>query len=163
MKTIGFFAAVSLSLLLAAPGRLIAQEKHPEHPKSSKQPEHPTDKKQAVLTKADLSEAIKNWAQKEAAGNDGWVKIEDPVEHKILQLKLQKVHEDRLSRVKPEVYFACADFVEKDGTTYDIDVFMEGKTKDDLKYSDVTVHKVDGKPRYTWFEENGTWKKKPAA
>jgi hypothetical protein len=153
----------SLALLLLAPGRLAAQEKHPEHPKSSKQPEHPTEKKQAGLTKAELAAAITGWVEKEAASNDGWFKVEDPVAHKALQLKLQKVHEDRLSQVKPDVYFACADFVEKDGTKYDIDVFMEGKAKEDLRETEVSVHKVNGKERYTWVEENGTWKKKPAA
>ena len=154
--------STSLALLLLAPGRLVAQEKHPEHPKS-KGSEHPTEKKQAGLSKSDLAGAIKSWAEKEAAGNGGWLKVDDPVQHKTLELKLEKVHEDRLSQVKPDVYFACADFVEKDGTKYDIDVFMQGKSKDDLQETEVSVHKVNGKERYTWFEDNGTWKKKPTA
>jgi hypothetical protein len=154
-----FLTTAPLALLLIAPGRLAAQEKHPEHPKS-KQQEHPTDKKQAGLTKAELGAAIKTWVEKEAARNDGWLSVEDPVAQKTLQLKLEKVHDDRLSRVAPDVYFACADFVEKDGTRYDIDIFMQGKTKDDLQNTEVTVHKVNGKERYTWLEENGTWKKK---
>lgn len=153
------FAAASLPLLLITSGLLVAQEKTPEHPKQS---EHPTDKKQAGLTKADLGAAIKTWAEREAARNDGWLKVDDPVQKKTLQLKLEKVHDDRLSQVKPDEYFACADFVEKDGTKYDIDIFMQGKTKDELKNTEVSVHKVNGKERYTWFEENGTWKKKPA-
>jgi hypothetical protein len=155
-----FFTAAPVALLLIAPGRLAAQEKHPEHPK---QAEHPTDKKQAGLTKAELAGAIKTWVEKEAALKDGWLEVEDPVQQKTLQLKLEKVHENRLSQVRPNVYFACADFVAKDGTKYDIDVFMEGKTKDDLKETKVSVHKVNGKERYSWYEENGVWKKKPAA
>lgn len=159
MNVRGFLAAVSLPLLLIASGQVVAQE-HPEHPKSSKKPEHPTDKKQAGLTKADLAAAIKTWTEKEAARNDGSLRVQDPVAQKTLQLKLEKVHDDRLSQVKPDAYFACADFVEKDGTKYDIDIFMEGKTKDNLQNTEVSVHKVNGKERYTWFEENGTWKKK---
>jgi len=159
MNVRGFLAAASLPLLLIASGRLIAQEKHPEHPKKS---EHPTDKKQTGLTKADLAAAIKTWTEKEAARNDGWLKVDDPVQQKTLQLKLEKVHDDRLSQIKPDTYFACADFVEKDGTKYDIDIFMQGKTKSDLQNTEVSVHKVNGKERYTWFEENGVWKKKPA-
>jgi hypothetical protein len=155
MNVKGILAAASLPLLLLVSGRLVAQEKHPEHPKS-------TEKKEAGLTKADLSAAIKSWVEKEAAKNGGWLQVDDPVQHKTLQLKLEKVHEERLSQVRPDVYFACADFVEKDGTKYDIDVFMQGKTKDDLRETEVTVHKVNGTPRYTWFEENGMWKKKPA-
>ena len=160
MNVKGFLAAASASLFLIASGRLAAQEKHPEHPKKS---EHPADKKQTGLTKAELAAAIKTWVEKEGAGNDGWLKVDDPVAGKTLQLKLEKVHDDRLSQVGPQVYFACADFAEKDGTKYDIDVFMQGKSKDDLRETEVSVHKVNGKERYTWFEENGTWKKKPAA
>jgi hypothetical protein len=156
-----FLTTAPLALLLIAPGRLAAQEKHPEHPKS-KQQEHPTDKKQVGLTKAELGAAIKTWVEKEAARNDGWLRVQDPVAQKTLQLKLEEVHDDRLSQVQPDVYFACADFVEKDGTKYDIDIFMQGKTKDDLQNTEVTVHKVNGKERYTWYEENGIWKKKPA-
>ncbi len=155
MNVRGFLAAASLPLLLIAPGRLAAQE-HPEHPK-----EHPTDKKQAGLSKTDLAAAIRTWVDKQASASGGWLKVDDPVQQKTLQLKLEKVHDDRLSQVKPDVYFACADFVEKDGTRYDIDVFMQGKTKGDLQNTEVSVHKVNGKPRYTWFEENGMWKKKP--
>jgi hypothetical protein len=159
MKVRGFLAAASASLFLIASGQMVAQEKHPEHPKK----EHPTDKKQAGLTKAELAAAIRTWVEKEAARNDGWLKVDDPVAGKTLQLKLEKVHDDRLSQVGPNTYFACADFVEKDGTKYDIDVFMQGKTKDDLKETEVSVHKLNGKERYNWFEEDGTWKKKPAA
>ncbi|HEY3123817.1 MAG TPA: hypothetical protein VGK70_07105 [Thermoanaerobaculia bacterium] len=57
-----YLTTASLALLLIAPGRLAAQEKHPEHPKS-KQQEHPTDKKQAGLTKAELGAAIKTWVE----------------------------------------------------------------------------------------------------
>src|SRR6266849_70284 len=160
MNVKGPLAALYVSLFLIASGQTVAQEKHPEHPKKS---EHPKDKKQAGLTKADLGAAIKTWTEKEATRNDGWLKVEDPVQHKTLELKLEKVHDDRLSQVGPDVYFACADFVEKDGTKYDIDVFMQGKAKDDLRETEVSVHKVNGKERYTWFEESGTWKKKPAA
>src|SRR5260370_40729490 len=110
MKVKGLFAATSALLFLIASGRMVAQEKHPEQLKKS---EHPADKNQAGLTKTDLAAAIKTWAEKEAARNDGWLKLEDPVQQKTLQLKLDKVHDDRLSQVKPGVYFACADFVEK--------------------------------------------------
>ena len=160
MKVKGFLAAASASLFLIASGQIVAQEKHPEHPKKS---EHPTDKKQAGLTKAELAAAIKTWTENESARNGGWLKVEDPVQNKTLELKLEKVHDDRLSQISPDTYFACADFVEKDGTKYDIDIFMQGKTKDDLRKTEVSVHKVNGKERYTWFEENGVWKKKPAA
>ncbi len=159
MRVKGFLVAAAASLALIVSGQMIAQEKHPEHPKK----EHPTDKKQAGMTKTDLAAAIRTWVEKESAANGGWLKVEDPIEHKTLDLKLEKVHDERLSQVGPNLYFACADFLEKNGTKYDIDVFMQGKNKDDLKETEVSVHKVNGKERYTWFEEDGIWKKKPAA
>ena len=156
MKVKEFLVAVSVSLFLIASVQMVAQEKHPEHPKN----EHLADKKQAGLGKTDLAAAIRTWVDQKAAANGGWLSVDDPVQHKTLQLKLEKVHDDKLAQVKPDEYFACADFVEKDGTKYDIDIFMQGKTKDDLKETEVSVHKVNGKERYTWFEENGVWKKK---
>lgn len=151
MKLRRLLAVSSLPLFLIASVKAVAQE-HPEHPKS---------KKEATgVSKTDLAAAIREWAEKGAAANGGWLKVDDPVQGKTLQLKLEKVHEERLAQVKPNEYFACADFVEKDGTKYDIDVFMQGKTKADLKETEVSVHKVNGKERYTWFEENGLWKKK---
>lgn len=155
MKVGRWLVAASVPLILGASQEATAQEKHPEHPKK----EHP-EGKQAGISKADLASSIKAWVEKESAANGGWLTVEDPVQNKTLQLKLDKVHDDKLAQVKPDEYFACADFVEKDGTKYDIDVFMQGKTKADLKETEVTVHKVNGKERYTWFEENGIWKKK---
>jgi hypothetical protein len=159
MKVRTLLVAFAASLLLIASRQTVAQEKPPEHPKK----EHPTDKKQVGLSKTDLAAGIRTWVDKESAANGGWLKVEDPVQHKTLELKLEKVHDDRLSQVGPDRYFACADFTGKDGMKYDIDVFMDGKTKDDLKETEVSVHKINGKERYSWFEENGTWKKKPAA
>jgi len=156
MRVKRLLVAAVASLALIASGQMIAQEKHPEHPKK----EHPTDKKQAGLSKTDLAAAVRTWVERESAANGGSLKVEDPIERKTLNLKLEKVHDERLSQVGPNLYFACADFVEKDGTKYDIDVFMTGKTKDDLKETEVSVHKVNGKERYTWYEDNGTWKKK---
>jgi hypothetical protein len=39
---------------------------------------------------------------------------------------------------------------------------MEGPDKEHLTTTEVTVHKKDGKARYTWHEEGGLWKKKQA-
>lgn len=45
-------------------------------------------------------------------------------------------------------------------TPSDIDIFMEGTSEDDLKPTEKIVHKVNGEPRYTWYEEDGIWKRK---
>ena len=80
---------------------------------------------------------------------------------KPLALVLEKVHKNRLSKVGPSVYFACADFKTPEGKVYDLDVFMNGWDKHHIKVSEITVHKESGKERYTWYEEDGLWKKKP--
>lgn len=81
----------------------------------------------------------------------------------MLKLKLDRVHRERLSRVGENTYFACADFITPDGKVYDLDVFMEGTDKDNMKFSKFTIHKEAGKERYTWYEEGGLWKQKLVA
>src|SRR5947207_3510890 len=77
---------------------------------------------------------------------------------KDLALDLIKVHDDRLSGLGGGKYFACVDMKATNGTTYDIDFFMSGKPGD-MKVTDTSVHKVNGKPLYSWKEEGGVWKK----
>jgi len=77
-----------------------------------------------------------------------------------LELELIKIHKDKLAGLGDDTYFVCADFKATDGNTYDIDIFMQGKSKDDLKPTEKIVHKINGKPRYKWYEEGGIWKRK---
>ncbi len=142
--------AVSVFLTPALPLR--AQE-HPEHPKKASE-EHPQDAKK---TKADISTGIKkNIASESKKASDGKFHVNH--EGKDLALDLLKVHDDRLSGLGDGKYFACVDMKAADGTTYDIDFFMSGKPGD-MKVTDTSVHKVNGKPLYNWKEEGGVWKK----
>jgi len=61
-----------------------------------------------------------------------------------------------------DTYFACADLKNADGHMYDLDVFMSGPDKDHLAVTEVSVHKKDGKERYTWAQKGGVWKKEPS-
>ena len=150
-----FGLAAGLVLILSA--RFLAQE----HPK-----EHPTAKKEqkktgADVTVADMAKAIKNYVNKDTELKGGYFLIYDPVNKKTLELTLEKVHEEKLSRVGEELYFACSDFKATDGQTYDLDFFMKGgKLK--LDVSEVSIHKEAGQPRYGWVQQNGLWKKKPS-
>ena len=72
-----------------------------------------------------------------------------------------KVHDDRLAQVGDDTFFACTDLKGKDGSMYDLDFFMNGKSADDLRVTQVSVHKKDGVPRYDWKEEGGIWKQIP--
>jgi len=79
---------------------------------------------------------------------------------KDLALDLVKVHDDRLSDLGGGKYFACVDMKATDnGKTYDIDFFLTGQPGS-MKVTETSVHKVNGKPLYSWKEEGGIWKKK---
>ena len=121
-------------------------------------PEHPTDKKVAKkgYTVDDLDKAIR--AAIAAKETNGIYQLKDG--DKTWDLKLDKVHRERLARIDETTYFACTDFQSSDNHTVDIDFFM----KDDggkLVMTDATLHKVDGKPRYNWKEKDGYWVRVP--
>ncbi len=139
--------------VVAAPA--VAQE-HPEHPTEQ------AEKMPPPITKDALAHAIRAHVNKVAQDHDGAYPLQDPETGQALQLKLEKVHKERLARTAPDTYFACVDFDAPDGTTYDVDFFMKGTQANDLAFQKFSIHKVNGEPRYTWYEEDGTWKTKPA-
>ena len=78
-----------------------------------------------------------------------------------LALDLIKVHDDRLANLGGGRYFACVDMKATDGKTYDIDFFLTG-SPGNMKVTETSVHKINGKPLYNWKEEGGVWKKAKA-
>lgn len=153
--------ALASTLILGFPAMSAAQEEHPEeqeHPEETEE-EHPEGREHADLTVDELADAIAGYVE-ERAGDDGYMTIEDPEAGEEIDLRLDKVHRERLSKVAPHTYFACADFVTREGVVYDLDVFMKGTDAEALEFHDLSIHKVAGEPRYTWYEEDGTWKKK---
>ena len=72
----------------------------------------------------------------------------------------EQVQKERLCRGGEQTYFDGADWRGEDGVVYDLDFFMKGKAKDSLAFTEVSVHKQDGKARYSWFEKDGLWYKK---
>ena len=156
---------ISVGLLVFLAGTLGGGALAQEHPKGEHPKEHPKEHAKpgetVGLTKDELAEAITAWVASESKKSGGMMEVKDPAEDKTLQLTLVKVHRERLASIAPETYFACADFSAKDGTTYDLDIFMKGPDKDHLTSTEVSVHKKNGKERYNWYEEGGVWKKKP--
>ena len=166
-------------LTIATAGRLFAQE-HPkgkdEHPKggattttASEHPEHPEggeaksgESGAKKFSIDELESAItRDVAVKEKAGG-GYLSLNDKVTQKTWLLKLDHVHRERLSQLDPHTYFACSDFKSKDGQLVDVD-FFEKEKDGKLEMSDMTIHKVDGKPRYGWEEKSGFWERVPAS
>lgn len=159
-------ALTAVMLLTLAPMTSRAQE-HPEHPKSGagQQPKQEgkaaaeQPKKAAVreYTVEDMGKAIDDYIRVDSTLKGGFLLV-DPKTSKVLQLKLVKIHKDKLAEVGEGLYFACSDFQATDGNTYDLDFFMKEGT-DQLEVSEIAVHKVNGKPRYNWQEKDGLWTK----
>lgn len=147
-KTVMAIGLIAIVVMLSGQG--CGKKEHPEHP----------DGASAELTKDQLADAVEKYVAEKSAENAGVFVIVDPKTNATLELVLDKVHRQRLSKVGEGKYFACADFTTNDGKVYDLDVFMEGDDKDSLVFSEFSVHKEDGVERYTWFEEDGVWKKK---
>ena len=149
----------AITLFFTPAVALYAQE-HPEHPK--KTTEHP--KKggaEKQVSTADISAGIKkniDADSKKSADSKFHVKYES----QDLALDLIRVHDDRLSDLGGGKYFACVDMKGTDGKTYDIDFFLTGQPGE-MKVTDTSVHKIDGKPLYDWKEDNGKWHRVPAS
>jgi hypothetical protein len=138
--------------LIFTPALQVFAQEHPEHPKKKGGGEK--------VTTAEISAGIKKHITSESK-NSSDQKFHVTHEGKDLALDLIKVHDDRLSALGDGKYFACVDMKATDGTTYDIDFFMAGKPGD-MKVTETSVHKVNGKPLYNWKEEGGLWKKTSA-
>ena len=121
-------------------------------------PEHPANQKAKDFSVNDLESAIK--ADIAAKSKDGVFKLEDPELKKTWDLTLDHVHKERLSKLNADTYFACVDMKDPNGKVIDVDFFLK-TNGDKLDMTDTTVHKIEGKPRYNWKEENGYWKRVP--
>ena len=126
---------------------------HPEHP------EHPTTKKEPKLTIEALAISIGNYIQNDVNLKGGFF-VYDKDKKELLTLTLTKIHKERLSNIGGDTYFACADFSASNGNIYDLDIFMTGKSQDNLVVTEINVHKENGKARYYWENQKGIWVKK---
>jgi hypothetical protein len=158
-----FIIATAVALFFSPAMSSFAQE-HPEHPtkkeetKKGEHAEHPKKgSEEKKVTKSEISTGIKKHISSESQ-NSSDKKFHVNYEGKDLALDLVKVHDDRLSSLGEGKYFACVDMKATDGTTYDIDFFMAGKPGN-MKVTETSVHKINGKPLYNWKEEGGVWKK----
>src|SRR5438132_3188169 len=109
------------------------------------------------VTTADISAGIKSYIDGQAASSED-KKLHVSYGGKDLALALSKVHDDRLSNLGGGKYFACVDMKGVDGNTYDIDFFLTGGAGN-MRVTNASVHKVNGKALYNWKQENGVWKK----
>ncbi len=151
--------SAAVSMIGTAP--VWAQE-HPEHPteENEEQAEHPEHPEEAIkVDKETIAEAITNYVATDIELKGGYFFVYDPASETPLQLTLTKVHKERLAQVGENLFFACSDFDARSGKTFDLDFFMS-EDHGRLVVTEVMIHKEDGQPRYTWFQEGDIWKRK---
>ena len=120
------------------------------------------------LTRDEIRTAIGRILERDQALHGGWFCYWDARTSHVWRLKLQSVH-DRVayvdspvarrmlsekgiaprSRAEEVVYFACNNFVSEEGMPVDVDVWM-ARSGDKLSPIQFMIHKVNGKPRYAF-------------
>ena len=149
-----------ISALVLVPLSAVFSQEHPEHPTKT------APKPKMKVTKETMAKAITDYVSQDATMKGGYFLIYDTKAKKTLTLTLDKVHQDRLSQVDEALFFACSDFKSSDGKSYDLDFFMQGRETPsgmELSVSEIMIHKEEGKPRYSWYEEEGIWKRKESS
>ncbi len=124
-----------------------------EHPGTSV--EHPgkaVQKKGPAITADFVKDEIKRHVEAEAKKNKGAFVIDDPELKKTWTLNLVTIHDPvrQFEKDGKTIYFTCSDFKSVDSDdVLDIDFWMvpEGNG---LKVIDTKIHKINGKPRYTY-------------
>lgn len=121
-----------------------------------------------VLSSDEIRGGMQRILERDQALHGGWFLFWDAKLAKIWKLKLSSVH-DRAAyidspvarrmlaehgiaprtRAEEVVYFACNNFVSDEGTPVDVDVWM-ARSGDKLAPIQFLVHKVSGKPRYAF-------------
>lgn len=114
-----------------------------------------TTKPSKKVSIPEIEAGIKTYIQNKTTENDGYFHVTD--RNKEFRMKLVRVHTEYLSNLGPERHFACVDLVDVSGDVYDVDFFMSGKPGE-MKITETTVHKLNGKPYYAWKQkEDKTW------
>lgn len=109
---------------------------------------------------AEIEAGIKDFIEVKTVENGGFFPVKD--ENHDLKMKLVRVHTEYLSNLGPKRHFACVDLVDESGEVFDVDFFMEGEPGA-MKVTETTVHKLNGKPFYSWKQnkEDKTWYRVP--
>jgi len=104
---------------------------------------------------ADIEAGIRQYIKEETERGNGYFAFKgDSAEHR---LRLVRVHTEYLSVLGPERYFACVDLADTAGDVYDVDFFLDG-SPEAMKVTQTTMHKLNGKPFYTWKQgDDKTW------
>lgn len=113
----------------------------------------------AAVSKEAVGSAVKDWVAKDSKLKGGFFMVWDAETKKPLVLTLEKVHDEKLCTLEDSAWFTCAEFKDADGGSYCLDIVLRGENPKNLAASEVSVHKADGKERYQWKEDGGTFKR----
>ena len=165
MRSKAIAAFMIIGVMLGARSIGISGE-HPEHPTSTKK-EHPTAGKEhpkehpnkAAQDKAfqgDFEKVVKDYLSTEGQKTGGTYTIHDDVANKDWKLQLVKVHKSKICMLQEgNTCFACADFKEVGGKNkLDLDFYSSKAADGKMTMEKVIIHKVNGKPRFTYDKEN---------
>lgn len=114
--------------------------------------------KNLTLAKAsieDVDRGIRAYIEHQTRTNDGYFVFEG--DSSSLNLKLVRVHTEYLSVLGANDFFACVDLATESGDVFDVDFFLSG-TRDSMNVIRTKLHKLNGKPYYTWKQaKDKTW------
>ncbi len=98
-----------------------------------------------------VQQAMGAFVRAQTAGGE-WMLHYDPVQGKLVRLKLVELHEGIVN--KGHFFVSCADFQDEDQRTYDLD-FLVVPTADGngFRVNQAIVHAVDGKKRKVHVEQ----------
>ena len=177
MASIAAVAVAAVGLVVACsaehPGSEHPSSEHPssEHPSSEhSSAEHGAQK----ITKEKLADSIADYVMQDMKLKNGYFMFYDSRDGEVLTLKLDHVHRERVAQTAGNRYFACADFRAaspqqarqsdslraKEGKLFDLDFWMKRGEHGELHVTKITLHKEAGEARYSWYEENGVWKRR---
>lgn len=100
-----------------------------------------------------IEEGIRNYILETTEKSGGTFNIKDDTLD--LNLRLVRVHTEYLSHLGPGSYFACVDLADEKGDVYDVDFFLDG-TADKMNVVRTNIHKLNGKPFYSWKQDKKT-------
>ena len=115
----------------------------------------PSDPKMTPVRAADVADTVRSFIGDETHTRDGLCRINDPVENATLNLRLKDVYAEKLMKIQPDTFITCAFFESADGTSYDVDFYVKGTTRQNLKVVDVSIHSKNGIERYAWADDKG--------
>ncbi|MBI4051675.1 MAG: hypothetical protein HY400_04140 [Elusimicrobia bacterium] len=126
-----------------------------EHPKK----EHPGHEHPGGMSpkevKKTFTKTVEEHVATESRKSDGAFKINDSTLNKDWNLQLKKIHKNKIANLGGDKFFACADFKEKNGSKKKVDLdFYIQKGAAGWQVEKVLIHKVEGKPRFTYNEKN---------